>query len=142
MVEFRQLVYSFILIGVFVFAFVNFSIHLTADNDVNNTLMEHPVFNQTYGNLQAELESKQDDADLRLQAQEEDLPSEEIDEIPQKNIIAQLWGSAGEVRTTYDLVISIIKNLFQISPVVMSAITSILVISIGLLIWSVIKSGR
>lgn len=140
--ELRNLIIGGLLVGLFVFSMVNFSIYMTADNEVNNTLMEYEAFNQSFGEFQTELSNSQAEAEAQKQVQSEDNPTGNIQELPLTTTPKITDAFYGMWRNMYNLTFGLIQRVLGIPPVVMKIFTSILLISVILLIWGLIKAGR
>jgi len=142
MVEFRNIVITGLLIGLFAFALMNISISLTNENDVNNSLLENEAINRSFGYLESNLSSTQDKSETSKTGFESENPTVGTDSFLFSSIISAGKVFTGMWRGVYDVTFSLFTETLGISPIVIGVITSILIITITLLAWSLYKSGR
>ncbi len=142
MAELRELIISGLLIGLFLFAIVNFGISLANDNQTNVSILDNEEYNQSFGILKQDLTDSQATAEAQRQAQETDIPSEESESLPLKSAPKIGKAYTGMLKNTYDLTLGLIGKTLGISPVVLAIMTTILLLSITMLIWAWIRSGR
>jgi len=142
MIEFRNLIILGLLTGLFIFALVNISISLTNENNVNNTLLENEAINKSFGYLQSNLSDSQSKSETSKTGFEVENPTVGTDSFLFSSIISAGKVFTGMWRGVYDITFSLFTETLGINPVVMGVITSILLITIILLAWSLYKSGR
>lgn len=142
MVEFREIVINGLLIGLFIFSITSFGIYLADDNSVNNTILENEAFNNTFGDLGGELSDVQTTSQSQSNVQDVDVPTEESESLPLKSAPKMATAFKSMWRNIYELTIGLISSVFGISPIVTGTITAILLITMILLTWSLIKTGR
>lgn len=139
--SFRDLFTTFAIIGVFIFASISFIVTTQIDNSANNTILENDVINRTYERLETNLS----DFGSQTQTQRESFESE----IPERGygslIIFAIVGIgqrfSGIIASVYNIIIVLPASILGVSPVVISTITAIVLVSMILLIWRVYRSG-
>ena len=142
MVEFRTLIINSLLIGLFIIALGSFSVYLTSENNVNNTLMENQAFNSTFGKLQTELDSAQETFEAQRNVTEQTIPTESSDSLPISTIPSTASIITTTFRNIYNLTFGLISSVLGISPIVTLTVTAILVLTVILMIWRLVKTGQ
>ena len=141
MVELREVVITSLLVGLFVFALVSFGTTLSGHNNPNSTILQDPVINDSFWELQEELNQTQGTSEGQRESFFSDIPI-----IGEVSVILKGLNSIIKVFTTtlknmYQLTFGVIGSSLGISPLVMNVFLAIITISIIFLAWRVLKSG-
>ena len=142
MASLRTTFVTFALIGLFIFAMISFIVTTQQDNDVSETILENPVINKTYTKLETNLSG----LESQTQAQRANFSSE----IPERgfgtliifSIVPVLQKFLALIVGVYNVIIVLPASIIGISPVVFSVLSSILIVSLILFVWSAIRVGR
>jgi len=144
--EFKGLIITTLLIGLFIFAIISFGINLSGSNNPNSTIMQNEVINRSYSDLESELGG--------LQSQAEDSRESFLSEIPVIGEITAIFKSIFGIGSTF---ITIIRNIYNIiielisvglgvgsgaGKIIFGVFTTIIIIVAILLGWSVYKAGK
>jgi len=140
--EFRHLLVNFIMIGIFAFALIGWSIFVQMDNSGNSSLMENQLINSTFVDLGTELSSTQSQAEGQRESQEQENPTASSGDLILFTITKAGKVFTGTIRAIYDITIGGASKVIGIPPIIMAGFTSILLVSIILLAWSLYKQGR
>ncbi len=139
--SFREVFTTFILIGVFVFATISFVVVTQRDNGVANTILENDVINRTYSDLETDLGGLSSNASTQKESFEEEIPERGFGSLIIFAIVGVGQKFTGMIVGIYNILIVLPASLLGISPIVIGALTSILLISLILLVWRVYRVG-
>ena len=142
MVEFRNLIVTALLGGLFLFALINASIFMTTNNNANNTLLDNEAINSTFGQLESDLKTTQNSAEEAKTGFEEESPTIGTDSFLFNSIIGAGKIFTGMWRNMYNLTFGLVSETIGISPIVLGTLTTILLMTITLLAWSLYKTGK
>jgi len=141
----RSLVISILLVGLFIFAIMNFGIFLALSNN-SGTILENEAINKTFNELTTELEEVQSKAEAQKKSFFADIPV-----IGELTVILGtiVFVGKGMVEVTGGL-FSLIAELIAITlgigdtaaKAVLGVFSAIMVFSLVLLAWSVYRSGK
>ena len=139
--EFKSLLVSTLLIGLFIVALLSFGINLANNNDADNILLDDPALNATFSEMEDELKAAETSSDSQKDSFFIDVPI-----IGEASVI--FTSITGFVRVFFNMGIGIIKAVFlliqttlRIPPIVTGVFTSIFIIVTLFLIWKVIRVG-
>lgn len=140
--EFRDLFIAFTLVALFMFCMISFSINLSSDNEANSSIISHPIINDTYSKLEANLSTFRATAEGQRGGFESELPSAGFGEL----IIFAVIG-AGKILTEsvvalFNIVFGSLSSVIGISPIVIGVFTSILLFTLIFLAWKLYKQGQ
>jgi len=141
MVELREVVIGTLLVGLFLFAIVNFGSNLAIDNDVPNVLMEDESFNRSFANITSELE----DVDDPYKSQSANF-FKSIPVVGQVFMLLEPIFGAGKVfvtsiRNIYTVMMTLLMETFGISPVIFNTLIAIVLVTVVLLAWRLYRVG-
>ena len=137
-----NLIITSLLIGLFIFAIASFSIQLTTENNVNNSLMENQAFNSSFGDIQTELESAQSTAEEQTYVQEGTNPITSSGDLILESTPATAFSFRRIMRNIYGLTFGLLADTLGINPIIIYVMFSIFVITSILLVWRLIKVGE
>ena len=141
MVGFRESIISIVLVGLFIFAFISFGGQIALDNNANNTVLSNPAVNQSFIDIQSQLQEVQIDTEGQKKAWFEDVPIVGDINLIWKSLTGIIRVFFDVIVNMYNLIINLISETIGISSVVLNTIAALLSISMLLLLWRLIRSG-
>ncbi len=141
MVGFRESIISIVLVGLFIFAFISFGGQIALDNNANNTVLSNPAVNQSFIDIQSQLQEVQIDTEDQKKAWFEDVPIVGDINLIWKSLTGIIRVFFDVIVNMYNLIISLISETIGISSVVLNTIAALLSISMLLLLWRLVRSG-
>ena len=139
--SFRNTFITFALIGIFAFASMSFIVTTQLDNNVNNTILENEVINKTFTDFETDLSDFSSKTQTQKESFESEIPERGFGSLIVFAIVGVGQRFTGMITGVYNIFIVLPASILGISPVVISVITAILVVSLILLIWRVYRSG-
>ncbi len=139
--SFREVFTTFVLIGVFVFAGISFIVTTQRDNGVTNTILDNDVINRTYSNLETDLGGLSSNASTQKESFESEIPERGFGSLIIFAIVGVGNKFTGMIVGIYNILIVLPASLLGISPIVIGALTAILLLSLILLVWRVYRVG-
>ncbi len=139
--SFREVFTTFVLIGVFVFAGISFIVTTQRDNGVTNTILDNDVINRTYSNLETDLGGLSSNASTQKESFESEIPERGFGSLLIFAIVGVGNKFTGMIVGIYNILIVLPASLLGISPIVIGALTAILLLSLILLVWRVYRVG-
>ncbi len=142
MVDFKGLIITALLVGLFIFALISFGVQLAKNSDANMSILDNPAINDSFVSIESKLGEAKDTAEAGRKGLWSGIPL--LEEV---GIILDSIVSVGQVFSqmvigVYELTFGLITETLGISPIVLGVITAIVLVSIVLLAWSVFKSGK
>jgi hypothetical protein len=141
MVEFKNVVIGALLVAIFAYALIGFSVQMAVDNNVNNSIMNNEVINSTYSNLETQIDDLKHSAETQKDSWYADIPV-----LGDATIIFQ--SIAGITRTffsgfvsIYNLLIGLISKTIGFPIIILNGIVGVIIIISLLLLWSLYKAG-
>jgi len=141
-VNFKSLIITALIIGTFVFAFINFGYHFAQDNSTNISIIQNSKINESFKNISTELEATSANA---IESQRKgffsDIPLFGEITIVLKSIVGvgKIFGEV--IINMWKLILGLIKDTLGISPIITKVISSVIIISVVLLAWRVYRAG-
>ena len=140
--EFKGLIITTLLVGLFIVAMINGSILLSHANNQNSSLMENEAINSTFGDMQSELDDVQ-----RVSDSTKDSFEKEKVTITGGFLLLSSIINAGKVFTSvitniYSLTFGLVADVLGINDIILGVLTGIIVISGILLTWRLYKAGE
>lgn len=138
---FQETFITFAMIGLFVFSTLAFIISVQTENNAVNKLSDDIYINNSFGNLQNDLNDFRDQAQAQKEVFEKDNPIASFGYLIFYSII-----STGKVFTkmTFGLFNSLIDlpvRYLGVDPIVISILSTILIITIIIGLWIIYKVG-
>jgi len=144
MVEFRQLLVSVILVGLFIFAFINMGIQLSNNNDANISIMDDPAINKSFGEINETLSELDEKAEERRLAFAEEQSSIATGYFILGSIFKTgtvfLSSIVGLTTGIFEL-ISTSLGLGGVGSIVIGVFSGLIIITVVLLLWRLYKVG-
>ena len=142
MASLRDLFITFALIGLFTYAAISFIVTTQTDNRVSNTILEDDVINKTHSRLETSLGEFSSNTSTQKESVEGDIPERGFGSLLIFSIVPALWSFGSLVVGVYNIIIVLPASLLGVHPAVIGVLSSILIISLVLWVWSVIRIGR
>ena len=144
MTSFREQYTTFILIGLFVFAIISFGLTLQLQNgiDENETLLSNDVINRTYARLGENLSEIGTEAQTQKDSFESEVPERGFGSLIIFAIVGVAQSFGNGIIAVYNIIIVLPASVLGVPSQVISALTSILLVSLTLLAWRVYRSGN
>lgn len=139
--SFRETFLIFALIGIFVFSMLSFGITLQLDNGVTDPITNNPVINSTFNRLESNLSSYGSQTQAQRASFESEIPERGFGTLIIFSIVSVGQKFTAIIITTYNILIVLPASILGISPVVISVLGSILIVTLLLLVWRVIRAG-
>ncbi len=145
MVNFRQLVVGFLIVGIFMFSLISFGITLQTQNNSSQSLLDDSTFNDTFGDLQTEIQGSKVVADNQREAFESQEPGAGGFNFDLTSIIGagikftDFLSSAGGMIT---IILTAPQVYLGIPGIVTIGIASLITITIILLAWRLYRTGE
>lgn len=142
MKDFRSLIISFLIIGLFFFCFVSFAYHIQIDNNANRTILDDSQMNSTLGWITSNITESEDKALAQRNSTEA-----EVVEAPEGAFILKSIVSGGISFISmfvgiYNVTIGFIFKAIGIDTIIFQTLTSIIIITIVFLFWRLVKVGE
>ncbi len=145
MTEFRGLVIAVLLAGLFTFAIISFGVNLSLSHG-SGTILENEIINRTFTDLQTNLGEIQATTEEQKKAWYQDLPIAGDLSIILITTTAVVKGIIEVVRGIFNLFAELVAVTLGIgedsAKVVVGTFTGIMIFSLILLAWSVLRSGK
>ena len=139
--SFREIFITFSLIGVFIFSMMSFIVVMQVDNDVEEGILSNPIINSTYTKLETNLTNFRSETQTQRESFEGEIPERGFGSLIIFSIVGIGQKFTGLIVGIYNIFIVLPASILGISPVVISVLTSILLVTIVLLIWRVYRVG-
>lgn len=139
---FRNTFIMFALIGLFAFAMISFIVTFQRDNGVSTTILSNEIINRTYSGLESNLSSFRDVAQGQRENFEAEVPERGFGSLIIFSIVSVGQKFTSLLVGVYNILIVLPAATLGVPKVVISVITSILIISLIILAWSVYRMGR
>lgn len=139
--SFRETFLIFALIGIFVFSMLSFGITLQLNNGVTDPITNNPVINSTFNRLESNLSSYGSQTQAQRASFESEIPERGFGTLIIFSIVSVGQKFTAIIITTYNILIVLPASILGISPVVISVLGSILIVTLLLLVWRVIRAG-
>lgn len=140
MVSFRELIISFILVALFSISIIAFGVNLASEHSANTTITDNPEILSVYNSLNESIGTSKTTTSGAMNASESDLP-----EIGDSLVITSIWTSVlnfgGVIKAVGNTVLRLPYSI-GVPPIALTAIITILGITIILLGWKAIRSGE
>lgn len=140
MVNLRQFIITGLIVGIFIFAIINFGVQLSSENNANTTILENQKINSSFTSMNTTLSNTQD----TLNSSETSFFSDTIigdAGIIIESIVGVANVATGIITAVYSLTFGMVASTLGVSSLVVSIFSAIVLITIILLSWRTIKSG-
>lgn len=137
----KEMFVSFLLVGLFFVAMVNFGANLAIDNGSNQTILSDPRINATFQDTQAELFQAYDTSNSSRTSFETDEIKANSDNLIITSIKGVGTAIGGSLAGIYNLLFGVSADILNIPAVVLATLTAILGISIVFFSWRAYRAG-
>lgn len=141
MVGFRESIISMILVAVFAFTIIGFGAQFAIDNETNKSILNDPIINKSYGDIQTQLDSSSDSVETQKDSWYNDVPVIGAINLIWKSLTGILRVFFSTFTNLYNVIVTLISTTLGIPAIVLNAINVIITISILLLLWRLVRSG-
>lgn len=141
MVGFRENIINLILVAIFAFALIGFGAQFAIDNKTDISILDDPVINQSYVDIQSALENTESNAETQRESWYEDVPIIKDINLVWKSLTGILRVFFTSFTTTYNVIINFVSIGTGIPEIVLNAITAVITMSMLLLLWRLVRSG-
>lgn len=144
--EFKGLLITTLLIGLFLFAIISFGVNLSLDNNQNATILQNKAINKTFGQLGTNLSNSRSTAEGQKTATETEVPTAGSDSLLLLSIKSAIKVFSSTMTNIYNLTFGLIFETLGLSAgtgaVILGTMFAILAIVIVFLGWRVLKAGE
>lgn len=139
----RNMIISFILVGLFALAFISFIYQTSIDNNPTSDLLTNSQLNKTFKGLNSTLSSYQQQAEFQknVSFSENTNPFVAIFELAVTSIIGIGRTFTGMIFGTWDLITGLIFVTLGVPPIVIGVILSIIIITVIFLLFRMWRVG-
>lgn len=146
---FKDILIGTLIVGLCLFALVNFGIQTQVDNNSTLRLTDNYLLNDSFGDLNSELGSNlsgsQSLAESQREGFETEIPTEGDDNFKFKSIISTGKSFTGMLRNLYNVIFGLIFKSLGINTgagrIIFGTIATIIIITIIFLLWRAYRSG-
>lgn len=138
----KNLVISFILLGLFTMSFFSFLIYSTLENNPGSDLLKDENFNTTFNELNSSLESMQKTANEQKNLTFSENPLVATFGLVSTAVVGAGRVFSGMVFNTWNIIATFIGRTGIVPPIVISIIFTIIMIAIIFLIWKNWRQGE
>lgn len=141
----RDMVISFMVIGLFVFSMISFGVGIAVLND-GQSISDDPKIGDAFEDYKAQLNVTQAEAQAQRDSFDSEKPTLSFGEILFESIVGVGRTFTSSMVTfvdiTFGLVFTVIFGAGSAFAVVLGVMTSIVLITIVFLLWRVVKAGE
>jgi len=139
--SFREIWVSFILIGLFIFSMISFIALMQDKNNVDDSILENEIINNTFNKLSQNLTILENNTQTQRQSFESEIPERGFGSLIIFSIVGVTQKFTALLIGIFNIIIVLPASILGISPIVTSALGSILLVSLVLLGWRVYRIG-
>jgi len=139
--SFRATWINFILIGILVFSLISFIVVFQEQNNVEGGILENELINSTFNDLAEELSTSGGDVQTQRESFEAEIPERGFGSLIIFTIVGVTQNFMSVIITIFNILIVLPAQIIGVSPIVISALGSILIVSLILLAWRVYRIG-
>lgn len=142
MTDIKSILVNMIVLGILVFAIMNFIIIVQVNNGVDpeNRITNNSLINESYGELGTSLD-QQTASESALDSLEDVPPTEYVGDLDVGSTVSATRTARAILVGLWNILIKLPMVILGVSSVVASAITSILLILLAIGIWAVWKGA-
>lgn len=142
MTDIKSILSKMVILGVLVFAIMSFIIIIQSDGEVDpeNRILNNTLINESYGDLQTSLD-QQTAAENSLNSLEDVPPEEYVGDLNVASTVSATRSARSIIVGLWNIYIKLPMIILGVSPIVASAISTILLIFIVIGIWAIWKGA-
>lgn len=139
--DFKDLWITFAIIGLVLFCIIAFVVQFQTDNNQDESILDNPIINKTYGSLGSNLSSFSGITQGQKDNFEAEVPTSSFGSLVIFSIVSSGKILNGMITGIYNILIVLPAQILGINEIIIGVFSSILIVSIILLIWRLIKNG-
>ncbi len=139
--SFRETFMTWGLIGILVLATLSYIIVLQQENEVTDTILSNTVINNTFSSLQSNLSAVEGETQTQRESFESEIPERGFGSLLIFSIVSVGQKFTAIIISTYNILIVLPASILGVPSIVISVLSSILIVTLILLIWRVIRAG-
>lgn len=142
MSDIKSILQNMVILGVLVFAIMNFVIIIQSDSDIGqeNMITNNSLINESFGELSISL-NNQDSAENSLNSLEDVPPTEYVGDLDVGSTVSATRTARTITVGLWNIYIKLPQVILGVSPIVASALSSILLILIAIGVWAIWKGA-
>lgn len=142
MSDIKSILKNMVILGILVFAIMNFIIIIQSDSnmDPENMITNNSLINDSYGELSTSL-NNQNSAENSLNSLEDVPPTEYVGDLDVGSTVSATRTARTIVTGLWNIYIKLPQVILGVSPIVAGAINTILLILIAIGIWAIWKGA-
>ncbi len=140
----KNVLISFVLVAIFVFAFISFGNQFQKEMDANQTILNESIseLNKTFKNIEVNLSDAKDKANASKTSVEKEQLEISGGEITYRSIPKTTLSFWSSVISFFSILGGLIFTTLGVSPVIIGGITTITLIVLIFLFWKNIRTGN
>lgn len=140
--DIKSIIINFVTLGIVILAIMSIIIIIQSDAnlDSENRITNNTLINNSFGNLATNL-NNQDAAESSVDSLEEVPPQEYVGDLDVSSIVSATRTARSMVTGLWNIYIALPMAFLGVSPIIATAITSILLILIAIGIWAIWKGA-
>lgn len=149
MASFRSLLIAFLLVGLFLYAMINFGALLSSDNDLNQSILDDERVSRSFSNLNDTIRGTASEKGQQTIANDTYAGFEEQEpEVSQNILFTAIVGVGktfrGALIGVYNIVFIFTTETFGLGndEIIIGVLTTIIIATIGLLLWRLYRGGE
>lgn len=142
MSDIKSIVGNMVILGILVFAIMNFIIIIQSDADMDqvNMITNNSLINDSYGDLASSL-NNQESAENSLNSLEDVPPTEYVGDLDVGSVVSATRTARSITVGLWNVYIKLPQVILGVSPIVSNAITTILLLLLAIGIWAIWKGA-
>lgn len=137
----RTMFFMFTIVGLFIVATISFTGQFQLENNAEFTIYENEIINRTLGDFNTNLTNIASQTDEQKGVFDSEIPERGFGSLLIFSIVTVAQSFVTGIITTYNTLVVLPASVLGIPAIVMSVLTSILLVSVVLLVWRVIRLG-
>ncbi len=142
MTDIKSILTNMVVLGILVFSIMSWIIIIQSDSGIGqeNMITNNPLINKSFGNLSIRL-NNQESAENSLNSLEDVPPTEYVGDLDVGSTVSATRTARTITVGVWNIFIKLPQVILGVSPIVASAINSILLIFIAIGIWAIWKGA-
>lgn len=137
----RDIFFSFALVGLFIVATITFVGQFQVENNAEISIYDNEVINRTLGDFNTNLDQDATNLTGQKNTFDAEIPERGFGTLLIFSIVTVAQSFVNGIITTYNTLVVLPASVLGIPSIVMNVLTSILIVSMVLLSWRVIRLG-
>lgn len=140
--SFREQWIEFAVVGMFILAMISFIVVMQEKNDVDEGIITNPIINKTFIKLDQNLSNLRNKTETQRAAYESENPERGFGSLIIFSIVGVSKIFFGLMIGIYNIIIVLPASILGLPEAIMATIEGILIVSMVLLGWALIRIGR